>query len=157
MLFELNERNAMWIKKSNHVYLGYTFDSNLNSNWAVINVKMDQWVNVVILVKSNMRFRSISNFGNLAWLFYFRPNGMTHADERFSARWKERCARFLGCIESAKLIAGRTKQRQEKAQIERLKKERAEMEKYRQRFLVFWAFFHCLFWDYFIQAKRRFF
>ncbi|OZC05322.1 hypothetical protein X798_07758 [Onchocerca flexuosa] len=63
------------------------------------------------------------------------PNDMTHADERFSARWKERCARFLGCIESAKLIAGRTKQRQEKAQIERLKKERAEMEKYRQRYL----------------------
>uniref|UniRef100_A0A1I7VM34 Uncharacterized protein n=1 Tax=Loa loa TaxID=7209 RepID=A0A1I7VM34_LOALO len=63
------------------------------------------------------------------------PNDMTYADERFSARWKERRARFLGCIENTKLIAERTKQRQENARIERLKKERAEMEKYRRRYL----------------------
>lgn len=59
---------------------------------------------------------------------------MTYTDERFSSRWKERRARFLGCIENTKLIAERTKQRQENARIERLKKERAEMEKYRRRF-----------------------
>uniref|UniRef100_A0A158Q7N9 BZIP domain-containing protein n=1 Tax=Elaeophora elaphi TaxID=1147741 RepID=A0A158Q7N9_9BILA len=63
------------------------------------------------------------------------PNGMTYTDERFSSRWKERRARFLGCIENTKLIAERTKQRQENARIERLKKERAEMEKYRRRYL----------------------
>lgn len=70
----------------------------------------------------------------LIQLLYFRPNGMTYTDERFSSRWKERRARFLGCIENTKLIAERTKQRQENARIERLKKERAEMEKYRRRF-----------------------
>ncbi|EJW88981.1 hypothetical protein WUBG_00101 [Wuchereria bancrofti] len=63
------------------------------------------------------------------------PNDMTYVDERFSARWKERRARFLGCIENTKLIAERTKQRQENARIERLKKERTEMEKYRRRYL----------------------
>ncbi|CAG9537505.1 unnamed protein product [Cercopithifilaria johnstoni] len=62
-------------------------------------------------------------------------NGMTYNDERFSSRWKERRARFLGCIENTKLIAERTKQRQENARVERLKKERAEMEKYRRRYL----------------------
>uniref|UniRef100_A0A915PKI5 Uncharacterized protein n=1 Tax=Setaria digitata TaxID=48799 RepID=A0A915PKI5_9BILA len=63
------------------------------------------------------------------------PSGMTYADERLSERWKERRARFLGCIENTKLIAERTKQRQENARMERLKKERAEMEKYRRRYL----------------------
>ncbi|VDN07141.1 unnamed protein product [Thelazia callipaeda] len=62
-------------------------------------------------------------------------SGMTYDDERLSARWKERRARFLGCIENTKLIAERTKQRQEYARKERLKKERAEMEKYRRRYL----------------------
>lgn len=60
---------------------------------------------------------------------------MTCEDERMSARWKERRARFLGCIENTKLIAERTKVRQENARRERLKKERAEMEKYRRRYL----------------------
>lgn len=69
---------------------------------------------------------------------------MTYADERFSARWKERRARFLGCIENTKLIAERTKQRQENARIERLKKERAEMEKYRRRLFDFLIVFSLL-------------
>ncbi|VDN25319.1 unnamed protein product [Gongylonema pulchrum] len=64
-------------------------------------------------------------------------NVMTCGDERMSERWKERRARFLGCIENTKLIAERTKKRQQNARRERLVKERAEMEKYRRRLSTF--------------------
>lgn len=63
---------------------------------------------------------------------------MTCDDERLSARWEERRARFLGCIENTKMIAKRTKLRQEVARQELVKRERAEMEKYRRRWFTFY-------------------
>lgn len=82
---------------------------------------------------------------------------MTYTDERLSARWKERRARFLGCIENTKLIAERTKQRQESARIERLKKERAEMEKYRQRLSSFFRSFFvvCLYSNHLPSVEKK--